>query len=249
VNVTARDIIKQLDKRHKNDLHYTEVKTGSSYMDKNLRIIDYLAIKKSWSPINITAYEIKVSRNDFERDDKWMAYLNYSHMFSFAAPKGIITLDELPGYVGLVEYNPDRGTVRTVRKAQYREIELPSMLLLYLLFWRKEKVQYKRNSTKEDWQRWIDGKIANRSLGYTVKSKLLKKNNELEDKMKWYKYAIEDMEEIKKLFLEHGLVATPWSIKNTIGDMLKSKGNVTPEMQRAIEAIESNAQKILKMIV
>lgn len=177
VKVTSWDIIEQLKKRHKNDMGFTEVKNGSSNT-MQLRKIDYMAIKKSWSPITLIGYEVKVSRSDFVRDDKWYGYLENCNMFSFAAPKGMIKLKELPENVGLVEYNPEKRTIRTKRKPIYREIKLNAEMLLYLMMWRMKiednrygAVGETRAEKTERWKHWLEEKVDNKVIGRAVKGK------------------------------------------------------------------------------
>lgn len=47
--------------------------------------------------------EIKSCRNDFTSDKKWQEYLPYCTYFAFVAPKGVISPDELPPKIGLIE--------------------------------------------------------------------------------------------------------------------------------------------------
>lgn len=50
----------------------------------------------------IKIFEIKTSRNDFLRDDKWEKYLDYCEYFAFVCPKDVIKESELPEKIGLV---------------------------------------------------------------------------------------------------------------------------------------------------
>ena len=72
-------------------------------------------------------YEIKISRGDWRREmnepRKRMEALAKSNTFYFAAPKGMIRLDELPEECGLIEVDGDRARIR--RKAPWRECEQP----------------------------------------------------------------------------------------------------------------------------
>jgi hypothetical protein len=56
-----------------------------------------------WNRITM-GYEIKMTRQDFLQDKKWPEYLKYCTRFYFAAPKGIIKLEELPPKIGLIEF-------------------------------------------------------------------------------------------------------------------------------------------------
>jgi hypothetical protein len=128
----ARGIIRLLEAKHGRDLFFSEVKDGPTWGGTHLRL-DAIAIRKSWSPVRIMAYEVKVSRSDWLNDRKWEAYLPLAHELSIVAPKDVVRLDELPEKVGLFEVAATGGALRTQRKPTFREIEPPWSLLLYLL--------------------------------------------------------------------------------------------------------------------
>ena len=98
--LNAWKISEYLAKRHTNDMFFTEVKNGPTWLGRHNRI-DCLAIKKSWANPCITGYEVKVSRSDFVQDNKWQAYLHMCNELYFACPKGLIALDEVPENSGL----------------------------------------------------------------------------------------------------------------------------------------------------
>ena len=73
--INESDIIKAIAKRHSTDMFFTQVKDGPTETVSTYSKIDALAIKKSWTKFSITGYEVKVSRSDFLKDDKWQHYL------------------------------------------------------------------------------------------------------------------------------------------------------------------------------
>lgn len=97
-DITARDIVKALRKRHKDDLHMDELQVSGKRMD-------FWAMPHSWSKFGSIGYEIKVSRRDFEQDDKWPIYAAACHRFLFACPWGLIRPEELAEGVGLLWMN------------------------------------------------------------------------------------------------------------------------------------------------
>ena len=157
--VTASKILKCLEIKHTQkpnphpgyrehpglqDAFYAEVKTGRT-QPGHLRL-DAIAIKRSWTRPCITGYEIKISRSDFLRDKKWRNYQKYCHEFYFVCPvsrPGIITLNELPGDVGLIYYSPEHDTLFTKRRAMYRELNMCSRevvgMIYYLAMYRGNK--------------------------------------------------------------------------------------------------------------
>lgn len=66
---------------------------------------DVYTINKSYSRFCPIAYECKVSVADFRSDiakGKWQSYLKYASGVIFAAPKGLVTKDDLPKGCGLI---------------------------------------------------------------------------------------------------------------------------------------------------
>lgn len=58
---------------------------------------------KGSRPFFIEGYEIKSCRADFTADKKWQSYVDRVDSFSFVAPPGVISVDELPLGIGLLE--------------------------------------------------------------------------------------------------------------------------------------------------
>jgi hypothetical protein len=117
---------------------FDEVKNGSTYLSGHLCKFDFLAIKKTWAPVTIEIVEVKVSRGDFLRDDKWPKYLPSCNKFSWACPRELIHPKEIDPKAGLIWYNEEAGSIRTVKKAVYRDVPPDPFTLLYLLLWRHE---------------------------------------------------------------------------------------------------------------
>lgn len=74
------------------------------------------------------AFEIKVSRSDFlceiNNPEKRQQALVLSNKFYFAAPKGLIGLDEVPEECGLVEFE-DGKFCKWTKKAPWRDTDNP----------------------------------------------------------------------------------------------------------------------------
>jgi hypothetical protein len=96
--------------------------------------------------------EIKVERRDFIKElknpQKQRWGLMYSNWFYYCAPKGMIKLNELPPYAGLLEFN--EGTISEMVKAPFREAMPPrwafvgSLLHASLIFPKKYGILYKK---------------------------------------------------------------------------------------------------------
>ena len=186
-----------LHQKHRHDCAvFTEVKNGPTHISRNLLIMDLVAIKKSWTKPCIYGYEVKVSRSDFERDEKWQYYMQYCNKFFFACSKGLIAKEELPEQVGLVYVNPETLGVSTRKNAIFREIEEPIQMLYYLIYSRIDDVPYPFfNSKEEHFKAWLEKKESTRQLSYEVKSQLITRLRETEDQVKDFQRKVEILEE------------------------------------------------------
>jgi hypothetical protein len=138
--MTEADILQKLFAWHKEhgELFFSHVKTGSSWLSgQQLRILDGLAVKISWTKPSFMGYEIKVSRGDFLRDKKHTEYLPYCTTFYFVCPDKMIRKDEVEGDIGLI-YCREDGSLRTVKRAVSVEPDVNALnsLLRYLVYYR-----------------------------------------------------------------------------------------------------------------
>lgn len=123
--VTATAIKIALAEKHWKDFFLTEVKSGPTQlaMPGGLKILDGLAVRKSWTNPCFTGYEVKISRSDFLRDAKFYTYEELCNCLYIVCPKGMIERTELPESVGLMYYDPEKKTITTRKKAIFRKIE------------------------------------------------------------------------------------------------------------------------------
>ena len=103
------------------------------------RYIDFWAIKieeqikpmrypkKGFEFLSIHAIEIKISRQDFMKElkepAKRLGAELFSNYFSFAAPRGVIELDEIPEGIGYIEIQGNKP--KLIRLADYTRAEPP----------------------------------------------------------------------------------------------------------------------------
>lgn len=121
--MTAKQVISALSHRHMHDIFLTEVSCGRSGSHVNIsgaQRMDAVAIPRRWDRVLVTAYEVKVTRQDFVADDKWKGYLPWCNRFYFVTPKGLLKpeeRDELQDNgIGLIEIRPV-GSYFRARKA------------------------------------------------------------------------------------------------------------------------------------
>jgi len=227
--VTSQDIIKLLAARHDKDVFVPEAKTGSSWA--GCRRIDAWVMKRSWSPVTMIGYEIKVGRSDFLRDDKWQEYLAYCHEFSFVCPPGLIKPEELPAGIGLIYTTKSGARLYTKRKAVRREIEPNCDLLTYVLMSRTHIVgdMHEANSkqlgAKERWRQWLEARGDREDLGREVRGKIAKlwhKGNDENDELRSQHKVYENIRQrIKELGFDPGQHIYEWQIHNKLAELCR----------------------------
>ena len=84
-DLTAKDILRLIESRHSGDLVVAECKDGPTHYARHRRL-DAWVMRKSWSKPALYGYEIKVSRQDFLKDDKWPDYLPMCNELYFVCP-------------------------------------------------------------------------------------------------------------------------------------------------------------------
>ena len=185
--VTASEIKQALAVKHRGgrDFFLTEVKSGSTWDGRGLRILDAVAIRKSWTQPHITGYEVKTSRSDFVGDAKFYTYLPLVHALYIVTPQGLIQREETPLEIGLIWYSLDKKTLTTKKKPPPRKIEVSAEMLQYIIYSRLEPDRLPFYSSQAEYYRdWLENKRDNRSLGYAVKSKMISEITRLEEELK-----------------------------------------------------------------
>jgi hypothetical protein len=122
--------MKALKKWLSDAIVFEEFRVESGYGYVSEKRIDLFQINPIPSDRNArTAYEIKISRNDFTRElnkplKRWAGML-FTNRFYFVAPKGMIKIKEVPDECGLIEVD-EEGTVTVKIKAPWRESMSPT---------------------------------------------------------------------------------------------------------------------------
>ena len=207
--VTSEEIIRALAKKHATEFFLTEVKNGSTYFTHGLRMIDALAIYKSWAHQRIVAYEIKVSRGDFLGDAKMTQYLKYCHELYLVCPQGMIQGTELPIEIGLMWYNKTTGKITTRRKAVWNNIEVDADMLYYIIMYRLQNDRIPFHSDKlEFFNEWIENKDKNHLIGRRIGTKMAMEIERLQDDLDKYsgvKANVQLMQDIHQVMRKHGI--------------------------------------------
>lgn len=108
---------------------FPELRLGSGYADIAQRRIDLFMISSEKGNYT-TAFEIKASRGDFLKDIKDYAKQRgarlYSSNFYYVAPQGMIDVEEIPMWAGLLEYNFEENQFYTKIVAPLQSRNTPS---------------------------------------------------------------------------------------------------------------------------
>lgn len=213
-----------------------------------------MAIKKSWRHPCFTAYEVKVDRNDFLRDEKWPLYRQYCHRLFFACPAGLIAPEELPEDIGLIYYDPEKDSLYTKRQALFRDIEIPWEMLYYIIMCREDSDRHPFFSTQREFlEAWVRDKEERIRLAYEVNGKLWKTIDELKEKMRRLEREVESsknelelFKRVKAILERHGINTYVWCIEEELEAALGS--SMSPQLLRSLRAVEREMQRVRKII-
>lgn len=194
--MTAGQVIELLATRHSKDVFVPECKDGPTQSSSHLRL-DAWAMRRSWSDAATFGYEVKVTRADWLRDDKWVYYIPLVNHFSVVAPKGIVQATELPEGVGLLEVVGEKRLL-TRKKAARKEIQHPETLYMYVLMCRAriERETYE-TSRLDYWRNWIAQKAESRGIGYQVRAKIREHVERVEHENRMLKARIDQAEAVE----------------------------------------------------
>ena len=172
-DLTAHEIRELLAQRHGKDVFVAECKNGPTWGAEHLRM-DAWVMRRSWTQMCITGYEVKISHQDFIQDQKWHRYLDYCNEFCFVCPWGLIQPEELPADVGLLWASKNLTRLHTKRRPTFRRVSIPETVWMYVLMCRAKIVDGDQMQglgpvdPRERWRDWLAKKAEDRELGYSV---------------------------------------------------------------------------------
>jgi len=174
--MTEREITQALKSRYSKDhIFASQVKLGRG----GSKIIDAVAIKRTWSPVTVIGHEIKVSRQDFMNDNKYPEYMKACTNFYFVVPNGIIKLDEIPSEVGIMVYYPKSGVLRVKKKAPYYNDKISQDMLLHMMFWKMD--DYNKPMTRAEILEDIRSKVESNEWGHELARKIATLERKVQD--------------------------------------------------------------------
>ena len=249
--ITSNTILNLLLKKHNKDICVPECKAGSSWSDEKTPRFDLWAMKRSYAKPMTWIYEIKVSRQDFLKDDKWQSYLPYCTDFYFVAPPGIIDIKEVPEQSGLLLISKTGTKLYCKKKAPHRNVTIPDSVFKYILMSRTEIVNSTYGNVNNGmdmqsfWQDWLKKKDIKQQLGHRVSRKIRSLYNEnvklVQIQQKQLEYKIEKFENVKKILKELGFNSENigWNYKQRIIDRISEINEGFPE-KSVIKHLESS---------
>lgn len=251
--ISSSKIVESLAAKHSEDVFVPECKDGPTQTGAGHLRLDAWAMKKSWSNPCVYGYEVKVSRSDFIRDDKWHNYLNYCNSFYFVCPKGLIKPEELPEEAGLI-YCLETGKLFTKKKAPFRQVAIPENLFRYLLMCRvriqrEQMYGEAKISRLEYWKDWLETKKEGRQIGYKVRDAIRQHVFETERQNRDLKTENDSLRVFKDRLNELGVnpmhSVTTWDIESAFNKLL---GEIKPWMVRTITDAEESLRRVRKLM-
>jgi len=189
---TANDILTALQKRTpQREMFFAGVNLGPA--GHGLRTMDAIWFRKSWTRPRITGFEVKISRSDFLRDDKWPEY----------AAVCVLSRNEIPGTAGLMVYNPESGALSVQKGAPHTDRELDQWLLMYLVMSKTEPKWHPFYSSEREYlEAWVDDKADRKALGRMVGTRLALRLEDLEIENDRLKRDVERLRETSRAYNE-----------------------------------------------
>lgn len=211
--ITAEHILDLLRKRHAEDVFVPECKNGPTHYpgDQGLLILDAWVMRKSWAHRGSIGYEIKVTRSDFERDQKWLAYVSYCHAFCFVCPGGLIRATDLPPGIGLLwaSQNGERLHVKVKPKWHDPDPEKLLQIMTYVLMARTkidaEGTEPVGLDRLKEMRKWVEEADARDELAHFVGEHVRKRLSEADERCSAIEHKEKCIEEFRKQLAALGL--------------------------------------------
>lgn len=240
--ITAQDVLAALRSKHSEDVFVDECKDGPSQGVSEYFRLDAWVMNRSWANPVATGYEIKVSRPDFLKDDKWRAYLPLCNQFYFVCPRGLIMPTELAQEAGLYYLSNTGNRLLVQKKAPHRDVEIPETVYRYILMCRTvvTRDRWLFKDKQQFWREFINEKAEKRRLGFEVSKAIREHVSHVEVANMRLKQENENLAEIgatlKRLGISH---TSTWDVERKIRDMQKV---VPHEFTAALNALIRSAE-------
>jgi hypothetical protein len=238
--ITAENIIALLRQRHAEDVFVPECKNGptQSVGRGELLKLDAWVMVKSWAHWATLGYEVKVSRSDFEQDQKWIKYLDYCHAFSFVCPGGLIRAADLPKGVGLIWVSQNGESLHSKVKPEYHEPDPVKLqnLMIYVLMARVkadvEEVKQTENARLRMMREWVEQSEAKKELAHFVKDQIHKRLRDADERCDDIESKAKAVEEFRQQLSKLGI---NW---DTSADDWRRTWEIRTEIEKLVGAVD-----------
>ncbi len=157
---------------------FAEVGIGSRWLQRStIPVPDVMTMRYSYTKSDLTIYEVKYSKQDFNSDTgqgKYQRYLSFCDRFYFAARSGLLKKAEVPDDAGLIVYSPQKNTWSVVKTSPRHKANLDAldwMSLMMAKYATQERVRRLEDRIvwQENWE--LSEKVT--GLDLEIKQKLL----------------------------------------------------------------------------
>jgi len=242
----AGDILTLLAAKHASDVFVPQCKDGMT-VEGHVQF-DAWAMKRSWTRPCTDGYEIKVSRSDFLRDDKWRAYLPFCNQFWFACPAKLIAPEELPPDVGLLRVSSTGGSFFTKRKAVWRKVEIAESLWKYIVMCRAQishTYPSGPNDNEQYWRQWLAQKEEGRELGGRVAEAIRVRVAKTESENKLLKKQMATYDDVRTMLVKLGVSPdSPWCNYEAEQKVKDARQIVPPDLIRRLRDLSKTAKDV-----
>lgn len=247
---TAVELSTLLAARHSDGIYVPECKMGQV----GSRTLDGWALLPTWSPLTSIGYEIKVSRSDWLQDQKFEEYRSACHLFYVVAPKGIVSVGELPGGVGLLEpigQGTGRRLVMRVKSIR-QEPDAAKLvrLMAHVLMWRKDMSNgfaQSRERRAAFWRAFVEEKKDFHVVGQSVKGRMRSMLKEAIDGRRLAEFKAEQLDEARIALEELGVKPghDRWVTRRNIEAALRQGANETiADLSTTIERLANLRNRV-----
>jgi hypothetical protein len=179
--VHSYEIVTALNKRYERDScgFFSEVPTGHD-VNGDLRL-DGVNLQRSGQDLHVQGFEVKISRSDFLRDNKYHLYGQYVNALTLVCPSGMIQREEVPEHTGLMWYTPSSRSLRYRRKPTWdmsADTQAVRNSILTRLAWHDTGSRYLEHY--ETAQQYLDEKADWKNVGHYLGTKMAKRIEQLE---------------------------------------------------------------------
>lgn len=260
-SITAPQLVSLLEAKHSKDLCVAECKDGPTQFGPGCLRMDFWTMPRSWAKPWVSAYEIKISRGDFMRDDKWPGYLQHCNMFSFVCPAGLIQPEELPEGVGLYWASKNGARLYCKRKPANRtDVQIPENLYRYILMCRV-RITREMLSTEDEpmdrpeLEKWLkDENSADQNVGRRLSlaiarrvkaqvGEVMKENEQIKTENARLLGEQEPLQNLKLALAEIGI--THFSSWKPLVEQIRDQLGMSSWMATSLEGLQRDIGKLL----